>query len=462
MSKHFFHPLGDNAGPYTRFNTYSGHGIGNLDYSHNITTGTPVYAICTGEIVYCGKGTTIYSQTGEPNTYCVLKCSPENNALNETFYIRYLHGDYTVKKGDKVEKGTQIGTIASHGNSTGPHLHIDFTYGTPPASTPADYPRDPAVAGSLSNDDKYFIHNNKQFLINDNVDISLVKEWRTINGGGTDIGYCWLMFAQDYEWKEPSVGPEGGITIDKTVYDNNPHWENDNQDGVTAYYTRTMKDSFLGPVPETWEIYQSNACRGFRAAVSIVMHEYAGFGPFISQVWAKILRAVIIGYSLFHPDNASTLDEWLYNVMNNHEDWVENYNYNSPDGHWCSKENLELMFGNEALPFLKAYYYNLKYPNIYGSELSSKATGSTQPNALENIIKAAYKIMNGACVAANGYWSIASGAYFMVNWDPDTGKDEGKVPDPSGAYYSGHMGGMRGTTYTGGGTIDTCYEEYLE
>jgi len=107
------------------------------------------------------------------------------------------------------------------------------------------------------------------------------------------------------------------------------------------------------------------------------MHEYAGFGPFISQVWAKILRAVIIGYSAFHPENASTLDEWLHIVMDEHDQWVWDYTANSPDGHWCSKENLELMFGNEALPFLKAYYYNLKYPNIYGSELSSKATGST-------------------------------------------------------------------------------------
>lgn len=53
--------------------------------------------------------------------------------IGEDQYIHYAHlipGSLRFKLGDKVEKGQVIGLLGNSGNSTGPHLHFNFTNGT--------------------------------------------------------------------------------------------------------------------------------------------------------------------------------------------------------------------------------------------------------------------------------------------------------------------------------------------
>lgn len=434
MDKHFFHPLGDNAPDYTAFTTYSGHGIGNLDYG--VAAGTPVYAMCDGIISYCGWGTTICSQTGEPNTYCILKCSAENNNLGEAFYIRYLHGDYTVQTGDKIQKGQQIGTIASHGNSTGPHLHIDFTFATPPTSTPADYPRDPAVAGSLlqENNNYYFIYNNKRYLINNNIHIEKVIEWRNINGGGMDVGYCWLVFAQNPQYLEPSP-TEDGVPLNKNQFHSGP--TDSHLEAVEAYFNDEFSDNFIGPCPVDWNdlINDTNGDhKSLRCLIDFCMHEL-GSWPIACTLCAKLMRADVLASSYLNVSGgagqATTYYDWMRTVTTNlpgfigpWEGYVDGiYIYNNGNGFINPNSIQYLAQTDENFKRVLAIYNNFKKSSYYGTNLQDPYLEKS--NYLPSIIKGA-SIMP---MANGGYWSMVSEALSnaIVNYNPITNTDDGKI-----------------------------------
>lgn len=139
MSNYFYHPLGDfcievpptgghsdgNNGYY--WNTYNNHGRGNIDMGYKNPIDKPIYSMCDGEVLYVKKDGVWQSGRWEDNSYCCIKCAGATNNLGIDFKIRYLHGKFIVNQGDYVTKGTQIGTVYSYGNSTGPHLHIDFS-----------------------------------------------------------------------------------------------------------------------------------------------------------------------------------------------------------------------------------------------------------------------------------------------------------------------------------------------
>lgn len=209
MSIYYYHPLGDYAKTYERnidhYYTYSGgyHVAGEIDVG--VTTGVAQYAMCDGIITSAGKW-----NDGYGTTYAILECKANQNGLNDTFYIRYLHGDYTVKTGQIVKAGDKIGTTASHGDVTGPHLHIGFSH------SKNGY-RDPTVTGKLQirNGKHYYIYKNKEYPIDDdlNIDWNLIEQWKAqLKVTNNDIGYCWLVLAS--EFKEIKAG---NTVINKTM-----------------------------------------------------------------------------------------------------------------------------------------------------------------------------------------------------------------------------------------------------
>ncbi|GAA0116699.1 M23 family metallopeptidase [Clostridium senegalense] len=75
-------------------------------------TGTPIKAAFSGTVKF----------SGVMNGYGNVVILEHGNNLETV----YAHCDtLTVKNGDKVEKGNQVATVGSTGDSTGPHLHFE-------------------------------------------------------------------------------------------------------------------------------------------------------------------------------------------------------------------------------------------------------------------------------------------------------------------------------------------------
>jgi murein DD-endopeptidase MepM/ murein hydrolase activator NlpD len=78
-------------------------------------TGTPVAAAAGGTIVHAGAA----------GTYGNLVTIRHDNG----FETRYAHlSAVTVKVGDKVDAGQQVGNVGTTGYSTGPHLHFEVRH----------------------------------------------------------------------------------------------------------------------------------------------------------------------------------------------------------------------------------------------------------------------------------------------------------------------------------------------
>ncbi len=76
------------------------------------SSGTPVMAICSGNVIdsgwrssSCGNGVKLKQDDGNNSTYCHMS-------------------SVAVKDGQRVLKGELIGYVGSTGKSTGPHLHL--------------------------------------------------------------------------------------------------------------------------------------------------------------------------------------------------------------------------------------------------------------------------------------------------------------------------------------------------
>lgn len=115
------HPLKDNSAPTTPFGARgyhwscrkdaSGRGIHTgADWARS--TGTPVYAVVEGDVRYRNYGSAFGLQ---------LSVSPDSPG--EWFYA---HLSWRVKDGTRVKAGDLVGRIGSTGNSTGPHLHLEW------------------------------------------------------------------------------------------------------------------------------------------------------------------------------------------------------------------------------------------------------------------------------------------------------------------------------------------------
>lgn len=81
--------------------------------------GTPVYAAADGVVLYAGY------DGGNGNRIAI--------AHGDAYETAYNHlQDITVKEGEQVRRGQQIGTVGSTGRSTGPHLAFELLHNGEP------------------------------------------------------------------------------------------------------------------------------------------------------------------------------------------------------------------------------------------------------------------------------------------------------------------------------------------
>lgn len=74
--------------------------------------GTPISSLGGGEVVFAGRA---------GGYGLVVDVKGDDGRV-----IRYAHAhELSVKVGQRVETGHQIGTVGSTGRSTGPHLHLE-------------------------------------------------------------------------------------------------------------------------------------------------------------------------------------------------------------------------------------------------------------------------------------------------------------------------------------------------
>lgn len=91
------------------------------DYSHNVSVGTPVYAILDGKVETAGWN------GGFGNAIQINHGNIFNNG--KSVYSLYGHlSQVSVSAGQTVKAGQMIGKAGSTGNSTGPHLHLELNY----------------------------------------------------------------------------------------------------------------------------------------------------------------------------------------------------------------------------------------------------------------------------------------------------------------------------------------------
>ncbi|WP_127529594.1 M23 family metallopeptidase [Paenibacillus kobensis] len=89
-----------------------------------IGTGTPVYAVEAGTVVYLNRTTTCYDNRN-PATLC-----PEAHGIavkgSDGYYTLYAHvyPNFALRIGSTVQPGTWLGNVDNSGNTTGPHVHF--------------------------------------------------------------------------------------------------------------------------------------------------------------------------------------------------------------------------------------------------------------------------------------------------------------------------------------------------
>lgn len=80
-------------------------------------TGTPVYAIASGKILFAADG-----NNGFGNLIII-----QHKGTTSSYYAH--NSKLKVKKGTQVRQGQLISLIGSTGRSTGPHLHFEIRHG---------------------------------------------------------------------------------------------------------------------------------------------------------------------------------------------------------------------------------------------------------------------------------------------------------------------------------------------
>lgn len=98
---------------------WSYHGGIDIVLGYGSSAGIPVVAAASGTVVVANSGWRGYGHT------VVID---HGNGI-KTRYAHMYPGSITVRVGQKVYQGQQIGRIGSTGNSTGPHLHFEMLVG---------------------------------------------------------------------------------------------------------------------------------------------------------------------------------------------------------------------------------------------------------------------------------------------------------------------------------------------
>ena len=374
------------TGPWS----YSPHGKGRLDFAYNCQG--PIYSMTDGVVTGVGY----YSGDDYMITHCDIRYYDE--ILKENVVIRYLHGEYPdIHQGDEVKCGDQIGTISNHDKHGLQHLHIDFQDTTP-------YILDTMV-GTLDFENRTFTYKNKTYPLKNCIDLNLIKTWNQQRGDSvtnTSIGYCWLVFAQEAIWKDPSDEPEGGIKIDRMIYDNHPGDPgHDNSIGVNAYFKAIFTEDFIGPPPNSWNDFLENW--NLRCLVSFIRHEtgrsiHGNYWLYASAVTAKMMRATVLCHKGVNEiwgaaNGTHNFKEWILKGVSG-ATWLKdeygNYMYDgfgtTTEHQWRAwlgsqyinagkylvtetpDEPSNILTEND-LPWIQAVYNNFRYPDIYGNSL---------------------------------------------------------------------------------------------
>lgn len=84
------------------------------------SSGTPIYASRSGEVVVASDGIPGYDSSNSAGNWVKIK----HDDGSFTAYMHMLNGSVKVKQGDYVSQGDQIGEVGSTGASTGNHLHF--------------------------------------------------------------------------------------------------------------------------------------------------------------------------------------------------------------------------------------------------------------------------------------------------------------------------------------------------
>jgi len=115
------------------------HHEGHNGFDWGCDIGSPVYAICDGDVVDAKHS----GDNDGYGVYIVLSCLDRD----ETGYWYIMHGHLSeafVEQGDVVNDGAVLGSVGSTGNSTGPHLHWEIRSGRT-SSYPNHYTENPLV-----------------------------------------------------------------------------------------------------------------------------------------------------------------------------------------------------------------------------------------------------------------------------------------------------------------------------
>lgn len=93
-----------------------------------VPIGTPVRSVASGRVHYVGLGSESagnYVEVDHRNAAARMAGLPG-------YFSRYLHLDSpSVKTGEFVFRGEEVGKSGNTGYSTGPHLHLEFRRGSP-------------------------------------------------------------------------------------------------------------------------------------------------------------------------------------------------------------------------------------------------------------------------------------------------------------------------------------------
>lgn len=115
--------------------TYEGHGNVNASARCSIDiklkngkncSGLPVYAMADGVV----HRDAYKNSNGQITIKHTVPLTTINGVVYKTWYVTYAHmQNITVKKGDKVKAGQQVGQVGSVGKADGAHLHVSIGSG---------------------------------------------------------------------------------------------------------------------------------------------------------------------------------------------------------------------------------------------------------------------------------------------------------------------------------------------
>lgn len=120
---------------------YSGGGK-HAAFDYPVGNGTPVFAVADGVVLACNDGAsnTPSNKVGANSNWVLLGITHGGKPASVLF--QHLSPGISVKKGQKVKAGDQLGKSGASGHATGPHLHVAAMWGHRTAATRYDYLKD--------------------------------------------------------------------------------------------------------------------------------------------------------------------------------------------------------------------------------------------------------------------------------------------------------------------------------